>query len=133
MLLTESSVYRPAPRLSSGKWHAGVRHRHRCPRCGRLGVDANHELPVAFAVTPASYGEQPVAQLLLDQLQGRHPDLLQQCQRLSADKGYDDSKLIERLWDQHQNKPIIDIRNCWKDSDAEEDGVRTSWCTVRRT
>ena len=80
MLLTESSVYRPAPRLSSGKWHAGVRHRHRCPRCGRLGVDANHELPVAFAVTPASYGEQPVAQLLLDQLQGRHPDLLQQCQ-----------------------------------------------------
>ena len=90
-----------------------------------LIVDATYELPVAFAVTPASYGEQPVAQLLLDQLQERHPDLLEQCQRLSADKGYDDSKLIERLWDQHQIKPIIDIRNCWKDSDAEDDGVRT--------
>ena len=51
-----------------------------------LIVDANYELPVAFEVTPASYGEQPVAQLLLDQLQERHPDLLQQCQRLSADR-----------------------------------------------
>ena len=90
-----------------------------------LIVDATYELPVAFEVTPASYGEQPVAQLLLDQLQERHPDLLETCERLSADKGYDDSKLIERLWDQHQIKPIIDIRNCWKDSDAEEDGVRT--------
>ena len=39
----------------------------------------------AFAVTPACYGEQPVAQLLLDQLQERHPGLLEH-QRLSADK-----------------------------------------------
>ena len=46
------------------------------------------------------------------------PDLLETCERLSADKGYDDSKLIERLWDQHP-------RPSWKDSDAEEDGVRT--------
>ena len=51
-----------------------------------LIVDARYELPVAFAVTPASYGEQPVAQLLLDQLQERHPDLLETCERLSADK-----------------------------------------------
>ena len=90
-----------------------------------LIVDASYELPVAFEVTPASYGEQPEAQRLLDQMQERHPDLLEQCERLSADKGYDDSKLINRLWDQHQIKPIIDIRNCWKDGENEENGVVT--------
>ena len=41
---------------------------------------------------------------------------------MSADKGYDDHKLINRL---HQIKPIIAVRNCWKDGEAEQDGVLT--------
>lgn len=90
-----------------------------------LVVDATYELPLAFEVTEASRGEQPQAQQLLDQMQERHPELLDRCSRLSADKGYDDQKLINRLWQQHQIKPIIAIRNCWKDGDAEDDGVRT--------
>ena len=81
--------------------------------------------PLAFEVTEASRGEQPQAQWLLDQMQERHPELLERCSRLSADKGYDDHKLINRLWDEHQIKPIIAIRNCWKDGDAEDNGVRT--------
>ena len=44
---------------------------------------------------------------------------------MSADKGYDDHKLIDRLWQQHQIKPIIAIRNCWQDGEAKEDGVLT--------
>ena len=56
-------------------------------------------------------------------MQERHPELLQRCARLSADKGYDDHKLINRLWDQHQIKPIIAIRNCWQDGEADHDGV----------
>ena len=60
-----------------------------------------------------------------DQMQERHPELLEGCSRLSADKGYDDHKLINRLWDQHQIKPIIAIRNCWQDGEAEHDGVVT--------
>ena len=57
-----------------------------------------------------------MAQLLLRiNCQERHlSDLLERA------NVYDDSKLIERLWDQHQIKPIIDIRNC-----SEEDGVHT--------
>ena len=35
----------------------------------------------------------------------------------TADRGYDDSKLILKLWNEHNIKPIIDIRNHWKDSD----------------
>ena len=88
-----------------------------------LIVDASYELPVAFEVTPASYGEQPEAQRLLDQMQERHPDLLEQCERLSADKGYDDSKLIG--WGSASDQAIIDIRNCWKDGENEENGVVT--------
>ena len=88
-----------------------------------LVVDASYELPLAFEVTKASNAEQPQAQLLLDQMQERHPQMLERCSRLSADKGYDDHKLINRLWDQHQIKPIIAIRNCWQDAEAEHDGV----------
>ncbi len=90
-----------------------------------LVVDATYELPLAFEVTKASTGEQPQVQRLLDQMQERHPELLQRCSRMSADKGYDDHMLINRLWQQHQIKPIIPIRNCWKDGEAEEDGVLT--------
>ena len=72
-----------------------------------LVVDANYELPVAFEVTRASAAEQPVAQQLLDQLEQRHDTVLERCAKLSADTGYDDSKLIKRLWDQHQIKPVI--------------------------
>ena len=88
-------------------------------------VDATYELPLAFEVTKASTGEQPQAQRLLDQMHERHPELLEQCGRMSADKGYDDHKLINRLWQQHQIKPIIDVRNCWQDGEHEEDGVVT--------
>ena len=91
----------------------------------RLVVDATYEVPLAFEVTKASTAEQPQAQRLLDQMQDRHPELLQRCHRMSADKGYDDHKLIDRLWQQHQIKPIIAIRNCWQDGEAKEDGVLT--------
>ena len=97
-----------------------------------LVVDASYELPVAFEVTKASRAEQPQAQRLLDQMQERHPELLERCSRLSADKGYDDHKLINRLWDQHRIKPIIAIRNCWQDGDAEDDGVVTKLVSGRQ-
>ena len=90
-----------------------------------LVVDATYEVPLAFEVTKASTGEQPQAQRLLDQMQERHPELLERCGRMSADKGYDHHKLINRLWQQHQIKPIIAVRNCWQDGEHEEDGVFT--------
>lgn len=44
---------------------------------------------------------------------------------LSADKGHDDCKLIKRLWDQFQIKPIIAVRDSWQDADGEDAGVLT--------
>lgn len=82
-----------------------------------LVVDATYELPVGYELTKASVAEQPMAQVLLDQLEDRHGWLLGSCEELTADKGYDDGKLIRRLWDKHQIKGVIPIRDQWKDGE----------------
>ncbi len=84
-----------------------------------LIVDADYELPVAYTVKKASVGEQPVAHELLDGFDERHPDLLERCEFFSADKGYDDGKLTKRLWDVHEVRPVIDIRNLWDEQDDQ--------------
>lgn len=82
-----------------------------------LVVDADYELPVAFEVTKASCSEIPVAHELVKQLSGRHEELVKGCEHLAGDKGLDDGKLIVKLWDEHEIKPVIAIRNLWKDGE----------------
>ena len=52
-----------------------------------LVVDASYELPLAFEVTKASTAEQPQAQLLLDQMQERHPENAGTVQSLECRQG----------------------------------------------
>jgi hypothetical protein len=87
-----------------------------------LIVDANYELPLAFKVTKASEAEMPKAHDLLDEMVECHPDILTRCEYLDADRGYDDGKLITRLWDSYGIKPVIDIRNIWKDGEDTKVG-----------
>jgi hypothetical protein len=82
-----------------------------------LVVDAEYEVPVAFEVTKASAGEAPQAHRLLERLKERHPALLEACEAWTADKGYDDGKMIRRLWDDHAILPVIDIKEMWKEPD----------------
>jgi hypothetical protein len=82
-----------------------------------LIVDAIYELPVAYEVTAASASEIPAGRELVKCLQKRHPELVDDCQTLAADKGLDDTKLICQLWDDCGIKPIIDIREMWKDQE----------------
>lgn len=77
-------------------------------------VDAKYELPIAFDLTKASAAEQPVAHDLIKSLKQTHPSILKHCEYLTADRGYDDGKLHERLWKKHNIKPVIGIRNLWK-------------------
>jgi len=84
---------------------------------GHFVVDGRYELPVAYEITKASVAEQPQAQRLLDQIARHHPWLLERCGELVADKGYDDGKLITRLWDEHEIKAVIPIRDLWKDGE----------------
>lgn len=82
-----------------------------------LLVDADYELPVAFTVSKASASEAPQAHSLLDKVEKTHPEILHRCEHFMADRGYDDGKLITRLWDDYAIKPVIDIRNAWKDGE----------------
>lgn len=80
-----------------------------------LIVDAIYELPVAFDVTVASQSEVRKAHGLIGEMSETSPWILDRCDYLTGDRGYDDGKLINVIWDEHRIKPIIDIRNMWKD------------------
>nr|WP_223298966.1 transposase [Paenibacillus darwinianus] len=50
-------------------------------------------------------------------MEKRQPEMLKTAETLAADRGYDDTKLIVKCWDQYQIKPVIDIRNMWRDGE----------------
>ncbi|WP_094545861.1 transposase [Petroclostridium xylanilyticum] len=83
-----------------------------------LIVDANYELPVAFSVTKASEADINEAHRMIDKLDAQRPEILESCETMEADRGYDDSKLLVKLYDEYEIKPVIDIRNMWKDPDG---------------
>ena len=78
-----------------------------------LIVDVKYELPVAYEVTQASKSEIVEGKKLLKAM---HEKQLERCNHLMADKGYDDTKLIEYL-EKKDIAAIIDIRNQWKDGE----------------
>ena len=83
-----------------------------------LIVDTRYELPVGFSVTTANSSEVVEAHHLLDRVQEEHPHLVGRCESVGADRGYDDVKLIRKLWEDWQALPVIDIRNCWRDGET---------------
>ena len=82
-----------------------------------LIVDATYDLPVAYTVTPAADADITQAPQLLQQVQQRLPEVLQRTEVLDADKGYDDTKLVTSLWDTYRIKPVIPVRDMWKDGE----------------
>ena len=54
---------------------------------------------------------------ILKNLKKTHPFILEICRHFFLDKGYDSTDLIKKLWDEYQIKPLIDIRNMWKDGE----------------
>jgi len=82
-----------------------------------LIVDADYELPVAFELTKASTSEVKQAHKMIEELGRKHPELIEKCETMVADRGYDDTKLYVKLWDNYGIKPVIDIRNMWKDGE----------------
>jgi len=82
-----------------------------------LVVDTTYELPAAYKVTKASASDTREGHALLEQMEEKQPEILRIAETWTGDKGYDDTKLIEKCWDQYQIKPVIDIRNMWKDGE----------------
>jgi hypothetical protein len=79
-----------------------------------LIVDADYELPVDFKVTKASASDIAVGRDMVQDLASNRHQVLENAEFFLGDKGYDDTELITTLWDEHQVKPVIDIRNLWK-------------------
>ena len=82
-----------------------------------LLVDAVYELPVAWTVTKASTADITEAPQLLEQLHKRHPLIMAAARLLSADRAYDATDFHTLCWDTYDIKPVIDIRNLWKDGE----------------
>lgn len=91
-----------------------------------LVVDAVYDLPVAYEVRKASESEFSVIPEQIEKLAERHPEMLGVCEAFLYDKGGDDTKIITSLWDDHGIKPVIAIRNCWRDGETTRlvDGTR---------
>lgn len=85
-----------------------------------LVVDADAELPVGYAVTKASISEQPAMTELFSELKTTHPEIIERCDHAMFDKGYDSKDRICELWDKYGIKPIIDIKNMWRDGEASK-------------
>lgn len=82
-----------------------------------LVVDATYELPVTFKVTKASASDITEGHALIEQMKQKQPEMLEAAETLAADRGYDDTKMLVKLWDDHGIKPVIDIRNMWRDGE----------------
>ena len=68
-------------------------------------------------MTKASNSELKETNNILEEMEDKHDELLKRCKYFLADKGYDDSKLINWLEGRGIHS-IIDIRNCWKDGET---------------
>ncbi|MBU0700541.1 transposase [bacterium] len=80
-----------------------------------LLVDTTYELPISYEVTKASVPDIKQLMPLVEKAKNTHPSL--QIEILTGDKGYDSKEEIVKLWDNHKIKPVIDIRNMWKDKE----------------
>ncbi len=79
-----------------------------------LIVDAQYELPIDYRVTRASASDITVAKKMVRDLASSRPVVLENAEFMLGDKAYDDTDLITTLYDVHEIKPVIDIRDQWK-------------------
>lgn len=92
-------------------------------------ADAQYELPIAYEVTKASASDMTEGHKLIEKLQIDQPDIIENCKYLSADKGYDDGKLIVKLGQKPFDIiPVIDKRNMWKtDTERQVPGYENAY------
>lgn len=82
-----------------------------------LLVDSKYELPIGYKVTRASASDSAELLPLVSDCAKRHPEVIKRANELCADKGYDSEDNNRILYDDYEIKPVIDIRNMWKDRD----------------
>lgn len=81
-----------------------------------LLADVNYELPIEYTVTKASVSEKKE---IISHIEMLPEKMIEKIKTLSADKGYDDVKIIKQLIE-HGIKPVIDIRNQWREESTKQ-------------
>ncbi len=81
-----------------------------------LLADVNYELPIEYTITKATKGEKEQFEKHIEMLP---EDKVRIINTASADKGYDSEKMIKFL-KEHGIKPVIDIRNQWKEDQTKQ-------------
>lgn len=80
-----------------------------------LLVDVKYELPISYEVTRASRPDIKQLLPLIKKAKEAHPGM--KIETSTGDKAFDSRDEIAILWDEHGIKPVIDIRNVWKDGE----------------
>lgn len=81
-------------------------------------VDTKYEMPLGYRVTRASVSDSPQLLALVGDLREKHPQIHEDIENLSGDKGYDSEENCRQLYDRHGIKPVIDIRGMWRDKET---------------
>ena len=84
-----------------------------------LIADTHHEIPVAVHVTPASHSEHTELRTMIHEVFEETPQLAERCEDFSADRGLDSAETKALLFDQYGIKPVIDVRQLWRDEKDE--------------
>ena len=79
-----------------------------------LLVDTTYELPVGYRVTKAAHADIEEMLPMIEEAKEKH---FEEIETLSGDKAYDSGPHGAELYDIHDIKPVIDIRNLWKDGE----------------
>lgn len=79
-----------------------------------LLVDTTYEMPVGYTVTKATRADIEEMVPMVEEVKKKH---FQSIETLTGDKAYDSGPHNEALYDTHGIKPVIDIRNHWKDGE----------------
>lgn len=82
-----------------------------------LVVDGRYELPVGYRVTRASRNDTTQLVGMLEDLECRHGWFVERAETLAGDKAYDSWENNALLWDRYRIKPLLDIREMWKDGE----------------
>ena len=85
-----------------------------------LIVDTKYELPLGYELTKASVNDTRMLIPMVEEMNSKHPEMINKAEIMTADKGYDSEKNNKKLFDDYGIKPVIDIRNMWySEKDSE--------------
>jgi len=84
-----------------------------------LIADTLYEIPVAFGLTAASASEPVELGSLIQQTFEQTPGIAERCEDFTADKGLDSAEIKAMLWDDYHIRPVIDIREMWREEKNE--------------